>query len=303
VSYWHKDFKWSRHGVIVKETNVFVPFNTSLFKDLASWLPYAVVEWFRSIFRRTSFEVSFTPRPARSWYLIRAVLTQAGARIIDSNDKADLSIYFHDTTIDTPPPRPSARHHINYDCTDISKSHVARVFAEVFGYALAVDPTTYDGLLVRKSEKNGAHDGSVHEGPIEFDPDWVYQRLIDTETDRGTVMDLRCPTVFGSIPLVYIKERPIEKRFANMNSTCRLAKPEDYFSPEELSQISQFCEKMRLDWGGLDILRDRQTNRLYIVDVNKTDMGPPLALPMKDKLKSTTILARALTHAINVDMS
>lgn len=49
---------------------------------------------------------------------------------------------------------------------------------------------------------------------------------------------------------------------------------------------------MRLDFGGLDILRDKQTGRIYIVDVNKTDMGPPFALPLKEKLRAVDIIAK-----------
>ena len=51
---------------------------------------------------------------------------------------------------------------------------------------------------------------------------------------------------------------------------------------------------MKLDWGGLDVLRDRKSGALYVVDVNKTDMGPPIALPMKDKMRAVRTLAAAL---------
>jgi len=55
---------------------------------------------------------------------------------------------------------------------------------------------------------------------------------------------------------------------------------------------------MHLDWGGLDILRDASDGRIYIVDVNKTDMGPPLALPMKEKLSAVKTLGQALRVAL-----
>jgi len=84
-----------------------------------------------------------------------------------------------------------------------------------------------------------------------------------------------------------------------MNSQCRLAETSDYLSDEERTKISQFCQEMNLDWGGLDILRDNIDKKIYIVDVNKTDMGPPLALPLKDKLASTRILGLALRRAVD----
>ncbi len=302
MSAWRKDFIWTRRGVTVRETGAHVAFDRSLFKDLCIWFPYFWAEKIRSFFSQTfkapTFTVSFTPRPARPWYLMRMVLLRAGARIVPPEALSDAAISFYDHTHVNLEPNPQARQNINFGCRDISKSHVAKVFESVFGYALAVDPQTYNGKMVRKSELNGAHDGSIIDGPCKPEPGWVYQRLIDALTPRGTVRDLRCPTVGGRVPLIYIKERPADLRFANMNATCELASPQDHFSDEDLALISQFCQKMKLDWGGLDILRDNETQRLYIVDVNKTDMGPPFALPMKDKLTSTTILAKALTQMI-----
>jgi hypothetical protein len=177
---------------------------------------------------------------------------------------------------------------------------VAEVFEDVFGYGLAIDPNTAATPFICKSELNGKHDGYIAYENCEPREGWVYQKLIQTETSKGTVLDHRCPTVFGDIPLVYLKERPIGKRFANMNSQCRLSTPEAHFSKEELALISQFCQKMKLDWGGLDILRDKKDGKIYIVDVNKTDMGPPLALPLKDKLESTKILGQALRRAVDL---
>jgi hypothetical protein len=46
------------------------------------------------------------------------------------------------------------------------------------------------------------------------------------------------------------------------------------------------------------VLRDAADGRLYIVDANRTDMGPPIALKLTEKLEATRLLARALSaHA------
>ena len=62
----------------------------------------------------------------------------------------------------------------------------------------------------------------------------------------------------------------------------------------ELDRIEAFTRRMGLDWGGLDILRDRDDGRLYIVDVNKTDLGPVISLSWRDKVRSMRRLAIAL---------
>ncbi len=301
MSAWYKDFIWTRRGVTVRETGTYVPLNTGVIKDFLLWLVYYAAEQTRNIFRsgaNSSFTVSFMPRPARPWYLLRVVLIRARGKIINNTQKADLSIQFHDKTEMPAFDRPQAGQYMNFDCTDISKSYVASVFESVFGYPLSVDPVSHSGDMVKKSERNGAHDGSIITGPTDPETGWVYQHAIDNITENNTVRDLRCPTIGGHIPLIYIKERPADRRFDNLNTSCMLATPESQFSEAERSLVSQFCQKMGLDWGGLDILRDNTTQRIYIVDVNKTDMGPPLALPMKDKLTSTTILANALTDFV-----
>jgi hypothetical protein len=298
-----RDLKWGLRGATVKPTGMFLPYRNGLIKDFSIWTPYFLAETALAVirhgFRPAKFTVTFTPDTSPSWYLIRSVILRGGGRIVSPGAPADLSVHFEDKTTHGKPARPNAKVHLNYGCTDISKTRVAETFAGVFGYELAVNPATFTGKMVCKSELNGTHDGHITTGPCTPKPGWVYQRVINNETDRGTVRDFRCVTLFGKILLVYIKERPQLARFANSNSSCELSTASDHFSPEELAKVSQFCQKMGLDWGGLDILRDTETDQIYIVDVNKTDMGPPLALSMKDKLASTHILSRALADAIN----
>ena len=172
------------------------------------------------------------------------------------------------------------------------------IFAKVFGYDLGVNPKEYDGPMVAKTEKNGAHTGKIVNGPCPAEDGYVYQRLIDNSSDHG-VTDIRCPTIFGEVDLIYLKSRPQDKRFDNLNTHVTIAKASDLLSSEERAKIKEFCQEIKLDWGGLDILRDKKDGRIYIVDANKTDMGPPLALSLKDKLRSTSRLAKSLRSALD----
>ena len=61
--------------------------------------------------------------------------------------------------------------------------------------------------------------------------------------------------------------------------------------------IERFAADLGLDWGGVDVLRDRMSGRIYIVDANKTDMGPPVALKLAAKLRATRRMARAFAGA------
>lgn len=251
----------------------------------------------RSGSSRNGPRIAFYPERPRPWYLVWAVTHVTGAQIVHDPAEADILFQFDDTTeaVHLPPKnaRSDARY-INAQCHDVSKSRVSEAWEAASGDALRVDPRSYHGPAVEKSELNGAHDGRIVQCPTEPLPDRVYQRLINNEVADGLVEDLRTPTIGGKPICVFKKRRPLTSRFDNDNLHVELAWPEACYSATELAQISHFCASLGLDWGGVDVLRDKETGKIFIVDANKTDMGPPTALPLKDKLTATQALADAL---------
>ena len=111
--------------------------------------------------------------------------------------------------------------------------------------------------------------------------------------------DLRTHIVGGSPVLVWVKRRSVAARFAAPNVRATLQNPDAVFSTVELGQLTQFARAMGADWCALDVLRDRD-GRIYVVDVNKTDAGPIVALSLRDKLRSTARLANALVALVLV---
>jgi hypothetical protein len=298
-SFWTSDVSVRGGMLTVKKTGAVIPLDRTLASEAASWLGlYAAirVKTAANRFAPRGPKIWFAPDRPRPWYLIWAAAAWAGVGIARSPDEATASFYFDDSTQGRPPARWHARA-LNYGCTDVSKSHVAQVFEEVFGYPLSVDPQQGFGPAVEKGEANGAHDGRLVSLPMRPRAGRTYQRLIDTVED-GLAVDLRTPMVGGRPVVVFIKRRPVADRFANHNSQVSLARPRDVFSDVELDRLEVFAKAMGLDWGGLDVLRDRASGRLYVVDVNKTDMGPPLALPFLDKLTAVARLGRALRQLI-----
>lgn len=295
---WLADFEWEPGGVLVKKTGARIAVSRTLLGDVAAWMTfYAAIKLRQAAtIGRRRLAVAFSPDPIRPWYLAWAAATEAGLRVIPDPAEADIVFHFDDSThsqMAPPPARPGALL-LNFTCPDISKSRVASVFEEVFGYSLSLDPRTHTGPAVEKSEVNGAHDGRIVFCPIEPLPGRVYQRVVDNRFDSRLMQDLRTPTVGGRPVCVFLKRRPAATRFANTNEQVQLTTPEQVFSTAELAMISGFAQKLGLDWGGLDVLRDAQDGRIYIVDANKTDMGPPTALPLSEKLRSTRMLAKAL---------
>lgn len=175
---------------------------------------------------------------------------------------------------------------VNGASHDISKQRVNRIFEQVFGYALAVDPCTHQGLAVVKSNRNALHDGRLVTCPVQRAdvPDGVvYQKVVDNETGDGMVLDYRVPVHDGRIPLVYMKYRSCGIRFANENAVVRLAEPEAVFSAVERRRIRVFARRMGIDYGEFDVLRDNGDERIYIVDANSTPWGPPDGLSKTDE--------------------
>jgi hypothetical protein len=54
---------------------------------------------------------------------------------------------------------------------------------------------------------------------------------------------------------------------------------------------------MQCDFCELDVLKDNQSGKWYIIDLNKTPYGPPASLSKKDKNKAVEILSNGF--AIN----
>ena len=176
---------------------------------------------------------------------------------------------------------------INFNCKDVSKEYTNKVFKQVFGYDLGVDPLSYTGKCVAKSNLNAQHDGRVIDCPTtNIEAGVVYQKLVDNEVQENAVLDYRVPVFKQEIPLVYKylkKNQTKEQRFYGYPSllSVELAEAEEVFSQDEINKIISFCENIGLDYGELDILRDKQDQRIYIVDANNTPSSRLLFEPVE----------------------
>lgn len=304
------DFKIDGTQLVAKETGIAIPLTPSFARDCLSIGSFiALVNAVRAsrILKRREprARISFFPRKPRSYYAIWPVCQLADVKIVDDPAEADLHFYFEDREfLIAPRTAPSDRPAFNVDCFDIRKSVVARIFKETFGYDLSVDPTTWHGPAVEKSEGNGRHDGRIVQCPVETPKrDFVYQRLVDNTFDGRDHVDIRTPIVGGQIPFVYLKRRMPDVRFSNDNYRVDLVDTDAMLSQDEQEKIIAFAKAMRLDFGGIDVLRDRADGRIYIVDANKTDMGPPSALKNNDKLKAMRGLADAFASMVDEAIS
>ena len=301
------DFKINGNQLVAVETGAQITLDSGFARDafrIASfvWLVNALRATRLMRGREPRAKISFFPRKPRSYYAIWPVCQLADVKIVDDPEEADLHFYFEDREFLTAPRlAPTGKPAFNVGCFDIRKSVVARVFEEIFGYDLKVDPLTHQGIAVEKSELNGKHDGRMIVCPVATPlPGHVYQRIVENTFDGAEHVDIRTPIVGGrTTPYVFLKKRSRAKRFTNDNHRVDLAPIAAMLSKDEQEKIAAFAAAMHLDFGGLDVLRDRHDGRIYIVDANKTDMGPPAAMKYQDKLAAMRALAEAFASVID----
>lgn len=301
-SVWLKDFEFGLTGLTVRKTGARVPYSPSVLAQVTAWFRYFFAAH-RIEPLTPRFTIAFTPERARPWYLVWAVSRAAGAKLVKDAATADVVMHFEDATYcpnDPPTKLKPGVKLVNFGCRDVSKTNVARACEAAFGNRLAIDPQTYAGPAVEKSEINAAHDGRIVQCPTQPTPGRVYQRVIDNRVpgNLDLVEDLRTSTIGGRPVVVFIKRRQVAKRFLNTNTEVLLRAPEEVFSPEELDQIGAFAREIGLEWGGVDVLRDRTDGKLYIVDANKTDMGPPIGLNLPDKIRATYAMRDAFRRFV-----
>ena len=162
---------------------------------------------------------------------------------------------------------------ININCVNVLKSRVDKIWEKSCGYSITINPEKYQYEYVRKSQlQYRSHTGEVHDGiicdsPQKPDKKFVYQRLIDTSVDGGRFRTLRLPIFKKNIPCIIVKDS--KDRFKEAHSVVEVEYDIfNYIDGVELYNIRKFCRKIGLDYGELDILRDNETERIYVVDVN-----------------------------------
>ena len=262
----------------------------------------------------------FYPERPAFFTTIRQLCYPEGVDVTTNpNAPFDASIYWKDATyceLDSTA-RQILKHGrmINSGCLDISKTRVDAAHRRAFGYNLELDPATHVGVCIRKSNKNYTHDGHMVHCPIsreEVDEatrnGFAFFKLINNAVRtpdirlEGSLEDyveeFRVPYFAGNIPVCYRKCRPAAVRFTSNNTLVELVEVDAIFSAQEIDQIAGLCKDMQFDYGELDVLRDMDDGRIYVVDVNTTPWGPPVDTSTADEVESFRRLGAALISSV-----
>ena len=298
-----------RKGVATfPHTGVEIPLNGAFFKSaipVVKFNSYLLMQkyWRAITGKKPLARLAFYPQPSGPWYNAWLASRMGGIEISKDPKAADVVFVFDDSTASEtgaklePVLKAKA---INHRIDDISKKRVAKIFQNVFGYGVEIDPLNYHGKAVQKSDLNGLHDGELVMCPLTPDvikPDCVYQKLIDSTHDGPRSEDLRMAYAGGEIAVVFHKYKLIEKRFSTDYDHVDVWDADKAFSKDEQVKLIEFCEAMGLDFGAVDVMRDKHDGRIYVVDVNKTCM-PVLCLTQKEQRQAFRLIADALVRLV-----
>lgn len=187
-------------------------------------------------------------------------------------------------------------HIINHDCDDISKEFVEKIHQQTFGYGTFVDPLTFPGKAVKKNNINAMHDGEIIHCPLDHTENgYIYQKLINNQIDNNLVEDIRITVINYQPVLCQIKTRPEAVRFSRQTTSTYVINIDQVLSETEIQKVIKFCTNFGLEFGSLDILRDKDDDRIYIVDANNTPHGPK-KLSKKDAAMAVQILSEAFAN-------
>lgn len=190
-------------------------------------------------------------------------------------DHAEAFVFSLDATYRTPPPdlvRVARRRLVvNLACTDISKRAVAAAYEATFGEPLAIDPRVFHGLAVAKPELNSSGPGEIVRCPTQPRPGTAYQRLVDNVTAPDVAEVVRAPVFAGTIPFVWVHRDAVAERFRHRGDRrSSVVDTALLMTSEESQAVASMCARLGADYAEVDVLRDRPTGQIFVVDVNST---------------------------------
>ena len=85
---------------------------------------------------------------------------------------------------------------------------------------------------------------------------------------------------------MYVNKKPAKVPFSGVSNSIKtyMVKTKDYFSSKEINQIKQFFKEFKCDMGEVDVLRERKSGLIYIVDLSNTPGMNSKVFSLKDRM-------------------
>jgi len=172
---------------------------------------------------------------------------------------------------------------INKNLKDISKKGLEKIHKKIFGYNLIVNPTTYNDKFISKvngSNKLGSAQNPHYKlytnklKPKQVNKDFIYQKYINNRDHKNNIVDYRVYIFKKQVK--YVIKYLVTELFLTRVGTSKqknFVEYKKYFKKSNIIKINQFINELDLEYGELDIIIDKNTKKIYIIDVNNTPSG------------------------------
>lgn len=191
----------------------------------------------------------------------------------DPDDNFDFAVYFDLNDQNTPDKTilkiAKRIPVVNIFCNNLDRKYIDEVFTKVFGYSSLAKPGE---KCIRKGNYQGGGHHAIFTVCPEKSDKYIYQKFIDASIDDNTIRVIR-PIIFGrKVRALIVKESDKSNYFEqnkNIKKEYFYNNNEDwiFYSDHEIGQIERFVDILCLDYGELDVMRDKDS-RIYVVDVN-----------------------------------
>lgn len=208
---------------------------------------------------------------SKLWYICQDL----GIEITRDLGDFDRAIYWNTKAVSVPDKKiSSVPNVINIRCTNVLKDRVDKAWYDASGYTIQINPRNFKYAYIRKSKQQyRSHTGEKHDGRI-FDynqkPEkgYVYQRYVRTKPDDRYIT-IRVPVFKRHIPCLILKYsfHPF-KEMRTRIEIIREPRIWKYIKSRETDWLFRFCDIMGLDFGEVDMIRDKYTMKIYAIDVN-----------------------------------
>ena len=149
---------------------------------------------------------------------------------------------------------------INTGCYDISKTKIAIIFDDI-----RVNPECYDGLVVRKSERQCSMDEVLIQCPTQRDDNFIYRRYINHHNGDGFVTYRLY--YFNGIKFISSITNPCNLFSKDLNRSWKVESL-DIIPLWRRLEIERDARLFGVDFGEIDVLFDVDDEYFYVIDVN-----------------------------------
>lgn len=149
---------------------------------------------------------------------------------------------------------------LNKGCHDISKTNVSKWFDEI-----VIDPEAYNGMVVRKTEKQCDRQEILLKCPTKKEANFVYRKYINTNIS-GFFVDYRL-FYFGKPSFLMAEKNFTGKPIYKGDERIFNIEPLNIIPKNKLIQIETISDQFGFHIGEIDLLRDKD-NKWYVIDIN-----------------------------------